>query len=596
MNILSHNAGTLSIIVNKERSLDPLWEYLSIAINKDAFLPLTLPFFKKVITSYKHQIGPGSIISCIGWLEEIIKMHTSSPVLFQSQITDNLTGIINYLAVNGRFSSGDGIDFLTFRNFITNERKAIKFCISDEFFMNESLDVSMVDQILLGALSKSNNFGRNPITQFNSGLISFEALTKLVPSSILGEQAKKILTADKSFDGMPDIRNILNPHADIRLLCEYIKGCDDIELATNIVSIRNYYLKRPAMENLMYFQAYIDGAEDDGDFFDELDSIVSKFLLSCTSGTNSTKISDDSMSLILSSVMSNQVASMDGLQRVGFYNSMMASHELPQKIIVGMWQDVERQLSAFIDSGAMSDLTVDGFRRLTMTEHKSYMEQNNHPALLSEVSAFLNLLTGQQLTIEQGVNLARYKFTMPYQGNKFLVNKMKDFGFPEESTLHHILGIASYTYPYIERHHIEHGPLSPEFIKYALSSENKVAICAVQLLQVIPDVLASDEVNKSAALDMESFLSNNQDDALRLIKYGVINSSAVLTDLLIDAILYIKKAGVTFGYMTGDFTGYFDFIQDMSPVDHEVCVSRILELESSRLSPAAISKNKRHSI
>ncbi|MFQ2234810.1 hypothetical protein ACK32R_03720 [Aeromonas dhakensis] len=596
MNILSHNAGTLSIIVNKERSLDPLWEYLSIAINKDAFLPLTLPFFKKVITSYKHQIGPGSIISCIGWLEEIIKMHTSSPVLFQSQITDNLTGIINYLAVNGRFSSGDGIDFLTFLNFITNERKAIKFCISDEFFMNESLDVSMVDQILLGVLSKSNNFGRNPITQFNSGLISFEALTKLVPSSILGEQAKKILTADKNFDGMPDISNILNPHTDIRLLCEYIKGCDDIELATNIVSIRNYYLKRPAMENLMYFQAYIDGVEDDGDFLSDLDSIVSKFLLSCASGTKSTQTSYDSMSLILSSVMNNQVASMDGLQRVGFYNSMMASHELPQKIIASMWQDVEQQLSVCIDSGTMPGLTVDDFRRLTIAEHKSYMEQNTPPTLLSEASIFLNLLTGQELTIEQGVNLARYKFTVPYEGNKLLVNKMKDFGFPEESPLPRIFGIESYTYPSIERHHMVHGPLSPGFIKYALSSKNMVAICAVQFLQVIPDILASDEVNKSAALDMESFLSSSQDNALRFIKYGVINSSAVLTDLLIDTILYIKKAGVRFDYMTGDFSGYLEFIQDMSPVDHEVCVSKILELESSRLSPALISRNKRYSI
>jgi hypothetical protein len=596
MNTLSHNAGTLSILVNKEKSLDLLWEYLSLAINKDAYLPLALPSFKKIITSYKYQIDPKSILLGIELLEAIIKKHNAEPMLFQSRVVENLTEIINCLAVKGMFSSGNGLDFQAFRSFIANERKAIRFRISDEFFMNESLDVNMVDQVLSDALSESKHLGRDPVTQFNSGLISYEALTKLIPSSILGEHAKKILSADKVFDGMPDISNVLNPRTDVNALCEYIRECNDIELAANIVSIRNFYLKRPASENLMYFEAYIDGVEDDDDFFSELDSIVSKFLLSCASRTKSTQTSDDSMLLILSSVMNNQVASMDGLQRVAFYNSMMTSHELPQKIIVGMWQDVERQLSACIDSVTMPGLTVDGFRRLNMTEHKSYMEQYTTPTLLSEASIFLNLLTGQELTIEQIVNLARYKFTEPYQGNKFLVNKIKDFGFPEENPLPHIFGIESYTYPAIERHHMEHGPLSPDFVKYTLSSNNKVAICAVQLLQVMPDILASNEVNKSAALDMESFLSNNLENVLRFIKYGVINSSAVLADLLIDAILYIKKAGVRFDYMTGDFSGYLEFIQDMSPVDHEVCVSKILELESSRLSPALISRNKRYSI
>lgn len=597
MNPLSHNVGSLSILVNKEQSLDSLWNYLSHAVDNDSCYSVVMPFFKKVISNYKFQIQPKDIISSVEWLDKIIKLQGSNSKFFQIRIVEHLNQIIDSLVINGMFSSSNGLDFSAFMDFVVKYNKAISLRFSDEFILNKSLDISMIDNILNGSNGSEGdgNFSKRPLVQFNSGVLSYETLVKLASSSILGDKAKAVLSASKKFEGMPDLSEILNPNVDIKCLCEYVRCCNDLTQAVNVVSLRNYYSLQSAQENLMLFEAYIDGIEDDEDLFSDLNEIVSSFLLSSAPNTQSNP-NDESALLILSSAINNQVASMDGLLRIEFYNSILASHILPQKVIVETWQDVESQLSSFIASGEIPDLTFDGFKSLTMSAHKSFMEKSNTPELLVEVSRFLNYLAGQNLTCEQNKALANYKFTNAHTSSLLLENKMKDFGFPEKDTLNNIFSIESNAYSNMEFHHVEHGALSPDFIKYALSSNNKLAVTAVNLLEVIPNVLSSLEVNRDSALEMESFLLGYPNDVFRFIKYGVINSNAVLTNLIVDAVLYIKKAASTFDYKMGDFSEYFEFIQDMSPIDHERCISKILEFESDKLAPAVLNKGKRYSI
>lgn len=595
MNPLSHNVGSLSILVNKEQSLDSLWNYLSHAVDNDSFYTVVMPFFNKVIANYKFSIQPKDIVSSVEWLEKIISMQSSNSKFFQVRIIEHLNQIINSLAINGMFSSSNGLDFSAFRDFVVNCGKAISFKFSDEFILNKSLDSRMIDQILNGSNDSDGNFSKRSLSQFNSGVLSYEALVKLTSSSILGDNAKKVLSASKKFEGMPDLSEILNPNVDIKCLCDYVRYCNDLQQAANVVALRNHYSLQSAQENLMLFEAYIDGIEDDDNLFSDLNEIVSSFLLSSAPATQSNP-NDESAFLILSSAINNQVASMDGLLRVKFYNSISTSHTLPQKIIIEIWRDVENQLSSFFKHGEMPDFTLDDFKNVTVTDYESFIEQNDTPELLVEISRFLKYLTNQHLTIQQSIELASYKFASVYPSRLLLENKMKDFGFPEKDPLMRIFNIESNAYSCMEYHHMEHSALSPDFINHVLSSNNKLAITAVNLLEVIPSILSSPDVNKSSAIKMESFLLDCQSEVLRFIKYGVINSSAVLTNLVADAILYIKKAASTSDFKVGDLSKYFEFLQDMSPIDHEICVSKVLELESGKLAPAVLNKNKRYSI
>ena len=595
MNPLSHNVGSLSILVNKEQSLDSLWNYLSHAVDNDSFYTVVMPFFNKVIANYKFSIQPKDIVSSVEWLEKIISMQSSNSKFFQVRIIEHLNQIINSLAINGMFSSSNGLDFSAFRDFVVNCGKAISFKFSDEFILNKSLDSRMIDQILNSSNDSDGNFSKRSLSQFNSGVLSYEALVKLTSSSILGDNAKKVLSASKKFEGMPDLSEILNPNVDIKCLCDYVRYCNDLQQAANVVALRNHYSLQSAQENLMLFEAYIDGIEDDDNLFSDLNEIVSSFLLSSAPATQSNP-NDESAFLILSSAINNQVASMDGLLRVKFYNSISTSHTLPQKIIIEIWRDVENQLSSFFKHGEMPDFTLDDFKNVTVTDYESFIEQNDTPELLVEISRFLKYLTNQHLTIQQSIELASYKFASVYPSRLLLENKMKDFGFPEKDPLMRIFNIESNAYSCMEYHHMEHSALSPDFINHVLSSNNKLAITAVNLLEVIPSILSSPDVNKSSAIKMESFLLDCQSEVLRFIKYGVINSSAVLTNLVADAILYIKKAASTSDFKVGDLSKYFEFLQDMSPIDHEICVSKVLELESGKLAPAVLNKNKRYSI